>query len=272
MPDVDDLDLDEEHPHRLLGRRGRLALLIGAVAAVAVVGAAIIFAVASVGRPAVQPTSDRHGRLGPGALARRPRTPAPCWLRTSCCCPPRAKQIDPGRAWKVALTQRPAAADAPTPACLTDQPAEGEPTAQQQVARLLSSDGKAAPSALHRASAYASPEDAAQAYAVATRTFGGCAAAGSYLVSGAAVTGLGDQAAGVVVNVVTGGKTQLHSVVVSRTGKVVNVLDVARPGKAVNITGVAARPRRGHRPAVPGRRWPVRPRSRGQGRAAAAGG
>ncbi|MFL6025529.1 MAG: hypothetical protein ACJ72K_01250 [Friedmanniella sp.] len=237
---VDDLDLDEEHPHRLLGRRGRLALLIGAVAAVAVVGAAIIFAVASVGRPAVQPTS--AGTAGPGSasVSGAPATDAGALLADGhLLLPATAEQIDPARAWKVALTQRPAAADAPTPACLTDQPAEGEPAAQQQVAQLLSSDGKAAPSALHRAAAYATPEDAAQAYAVATRTFGGCVAAGSYLVSGATVTGLGDQAAGVVVNVVTGGKTQLHSVVVSRTGTVVNVVDVARPGKAVQLTGVA---------------------------------
>src|SRR3954451_20046896 len=123
---LDDLDLDEEHPHRLLGRRGRLALLIGAVAAVAVVGAAIIFAVASVGRPAVQPTS--AGTVGPGStsVSGAPGTDTGALLADSqLLAPVAAKQIDSARAWKVALTQRPAAADAPTPACLTEQPAEG---------------------------------------------------------------------------------------------------------------------------------------------------
>jgi hypothetical protein len=39
--------------------------------------------------------------------------------------------------------------------------------------------------------------------------------------------------------VVTGGKTSLHSVVLSRTGSVVNLVDAAQPDKALPVTGVA---------------------------------
>jgi hypothetical protein len=235
----DELDLDEDHPHGLLGRRGRLALLIGAVAAVVIVGVALIFAVASVGKPSAQPSSSTTG-TGAASTSGSPTGDAagvlpPEQLLT----PAAAKQIDADRTWKVALTQRPPGEDAPMPACLSGEPVEGEPPAQQKVVQVLTTDGSKAPSALHQASAYASPEDAAQAYAVAAKTFGSCAAAGSYILSGATVTGLGDQAAGLVVNAVAGGKTSLHSVVLSRTGNVLDIVDAVQPDKQLAVTGVA---------------------------------
>jgi hypothetical protein len=241
-PVGDDLDLDEDHPSGLLGRRGRLALLVGAVAAVVIVGVALIFAVASVGKPSAQPSGGTSAGTGAATTSASggPTGDAPGALTDQqLLTPAAAKRIDADRTWKVALTQRPPAEDAPTPACLTNQPVEGEPTAQQKVVQVLSSTGAKAPSALHQASAYASPEDAAQAYAVAAKTLGGCLAPGSYIASGATVTGLGDQAAGLVVNVVTGGKTSLHSVVLSRTGTVLNIVDAAQPDKALAVTGVA---------------------------------
>ena len=153
--------------------------------------------------------------------------------------PAAAQQIDGDRTWKVALTQRPPAEDAPMAACTSEEPVEGEPAAEQTVVQLLTSSGSKAPSALHRASAYATPEDAAQAYAVAAKTFGGCAAPGSYIAAGDSVTGLGDQAVGLVVDVIAGGKTSRHSVVLSRTGRVVDVVDAVQPDKALPVTGVA---------------------------------
>jgi hypothetical protein len=240
-PVRDELDLDEDRPHGLLGSRGRLALLIGAVAAVVVVGVALIFAVASVGKPSAQPSGG--GTAGTGAAS---TSGSPSGGDAAGVLPPEqlltpaaAKQIDAGRTWKVALTQSPPGEDAPTPACLTNQPVDGDPTPQQKVVQVLTSTGTKAPSALHQASAYATPEDAAQAYAVAAKTLGGCAAPGSYIASGAAVTGLGDQAVGLVVNVVTSGKTTLHSVVLSRTGSVLNIVDGAQPDKQLAVTGVA---------------------------------
>jgi hypothetical protein len=238
-PVRDELDLDEDHPRGLLGRRGRLALLVGAVAAVVVVGVALIFAVASVGKPSAQPSSSTTG-TGAASTSGSPTGDAagvltPEQLLT----PAAAKQIDADRTWKVALTQKPPGEDAPMPACLSADPVEGEPNAQQKVVQVLTTDGSKAPSALHQASAYASPEDAAQAYAVAAKSLGSCASSGSYIVSGAAVTGLGDQAAGIVVNAVAGGKTSLHSVVLSRTGNVLDIVDAVQPDKQLAVTGVA---------------------------------
>ena len=47
--------------------------------------------------------------------------------------------------------------------------------------RVLNSTGKNPPAVLQQADAYASPEEAAQAYAVAARTLGGCTMAATYI-------------------------------------------------------------------------------------------
>ena len=51
---------------------------------------------------------------------------------------------------------------------------------------------------------------------------------------------LGDQAAAAVAAVLDGKATTYHSVVVSRTGRVVNILDASRPGEEVPMTNAAA--------------------------------
>ena len=234
----DDLDTDDGHPHSFLGRRGRLALLVGALAAVIAVGLAVMYAVSTVGNnPSADPGPGTPSQTaGPTAPAADPSTVlGDAALLT----PAAAKQIA-GGSWKVSLTQRPPAADAPTAACLSEEPAEGQPVARQQVLQLLSGSGKSAPSALHQAAAYASPQDAAQAYAVAAKTLGSCTSPGAYISDGSTITDLGDQSTGLVANVVTAGKTQWHSIVLSRTGSVVNLVDAARPGKPLGVRGVAA--------------------------------
>nr|WP_294694164.1 hypothetical protein [uncultured Friedmanniella sp.] len=235
---ADDLDIDDGHPHRLLGRRGRLALLVGGLAAVIAVGLAVMYAVSTVGNT---PSADPP----PGAPRQTARPTAPATnpsavlgdatLLTAAA----AKQIA-GGSWKISLTQRPPAADAPTAACVSEEPAEGQPVARQQVLQLLSGSGRSAPSALHQAAAYASPQDAAQAYAVAAKTLGSCTSPGAYIFEGSNITNLGDQSTGLIANVVTAGKTQWHSIVLSRNGSVVNLVDAARPGKPLGVQGVAA--------------------------------
>ena len=237
---AEDLDLDDEHGRRLLGRRGRLALLVGAMAAVIAVGIALIYAVSSVGDPTATPTTGTQPTAASASGSGTPATdPSTLLTDLQLLTPAGAAPIAGDRSWTVALTQRPPAADAPLPACLTDEPAEGEPTAQQEVVRQLDSDGKNPPSALHQAQAYPSPQDAAQAYAVAAKSFGSCAVAGSTIVSGSAITGLGDQSAGLVVETVSSGKVQRHSVVLTRTGSVLNTIDAAQADRALPLAGVA---------------------------------
>ena len=150
-----------------------------------------------------------------------------------------AKKVAQDRTWKVAQTQRGIDDQSPQPACLGAAAVDGQPAPQQTILRLLSASGKKAPAILHQADAYPSPEEAAQAYSLAAKALGGCLLTGAYIDSAGLVTGLGNEAVAIVLNVTQGSKTAFRSVVLSRTGRIVNVLDVAQPDKAVSLTAVA---------------------------------
>jgi hypothetical protein len=235
---IDDYDEDERMP---LGRHAKLALLIGAVAVVVVIGLAIGYAVLSAASQRQnQPNPPTSSGGGPSSNPSQPPDQTGTALLTdaSMLNPGQADIIDRDRTWKVELTQRGASEDAPTAACFGGEPLEGQPTPQEKVLRALNS-GKNGPRALHEATAYGSLGEAGQAYAIASKTLGSCAVAGSYIESGHAVSGVGNQAVGVVVMVAEGSKSLAHSVVLNRTGRVVNMVDAAQPSKALAITAVA---------------------------------
>jgi hypothetical protein len=78
-----------------------------------------------------------------------------------------------------------------------------------------------------------------QAYAVAAKTLGSCTVTGTYLVRGQAVTGVGDQSVGVVAASIAGGKAQRHTVLVNRTGRVLNIVDATQPNTSIPPDSVA---------------------------------
>jgi hypothetical protein len=225
-----------------LGRGTRSALLVAGVAAVVIVGLAIGYAVLNLG--------DTPRATSRGAASSTPsgstsgtasESPDPNAVLSDAVMltAAQAKGLDKSRTWKVARTQRGVDEDSPQPACLGADAVEGRPTPQQSVLRLLSSTGKKAPGVLHQADAYATSEEAVQAYVLTAKALGGCAMTGAYIASGHTVTGLGDQAVAQVLDVSTGGKTEFRSVVLNRTGRVVNVVDVAQPEEAVSVSAVA---------------------------------
>ena len=61
----------------------------------------------------------------------------------------------------------------------------------------------------------------------------------SYIESGRSISKVGNQALGVVVMEVDGKQKQAHSVVVNRTGRVLNVIDAVQPTRAIAIDAVA---------------------------------
>ena len=235
--ELDEIDDDE---HRPIKSRTRLALLIGGVAAVVVVGLAIGYAVSGVGNTP-QTTPSQSGSVtapsGDPSGTADPNVPGELLNDGSLVSAADASLAVSGRDWKV--VQPGTGEDAPRAACFGTEPVEGQPTAQQRLLRVLGSTGKNPPGLLHEATAYGSPEEAVQAYAIATKTLGGCAVTGSYIVEGKAVSGLGDQATGVVIASLDGSKVQQHTVVVNRTGRVLNIVDVTQPDKAVSATNVA---------------------------------
>ncbi|GAB2588076.1 hypothetical protein [Microlunatus antarcticus] len=228
----DDEDLDER-PRRL-GRRGRLAVLVGAVAAVVVVGIAIGTAVIGV--------RDQPGAGGdPGPSSSAPVTPSATALLddTSMLSVEGAQLIAGNRTWTAGSTVRGPVPDGSGAACLGSDPLEGAPTAQQTITRTLTADGSGAQSAVHVAQAYASVEDATQAFATTSRALGSCAVAGDWLFTGRVVEGVGDEATAVAVHSTVGGERTQHWVVASRTGRVLDVVDASTPGKtALNVNDV----------------------------------
>ncbi len=246
---LDAIDDYEDDEPTALGRRAKLALIIGAVAAVVVIGLVIGYSVLSVGnQPQSQPSVSPPPAGGSGASAGAGQTAGQAAGQaggallsdTSMLSADQAKVLAPDQKWKVVTTQRGAKPDGPTAACFGGEPPQGRPTPQQEIVRVLGgSSGKSAPKALHNATAYDSPAEASQAYVVASKTVGSCAVAGFYIESGRSVSGVGDQALGVVVMEVDGKKTQAHSVVVNRSGRVMNVVDAVQPTRAIAIDAVA---------------------------------
>jgi hypothetical protein len=153
--------------------------------------------------------------------------------------PKQAKILDPSRTWKIDTTRHGATEEGPVAACFGGEPPQGQPTPQQEFVRVLKG-GKTTPLALHAATAYNSPEDATLAYRIAAKTLGGCAVPGYWIKSGYVVSGIGNQAAGVVIMEKLDGKRwRAHSVVLNLTGRVVNVLDAVQPSQAIAVDAVA---------------------------------
>jgi hypothetical protein len=239
--DSDD-DTDEENAR---GGRSRRGLLIGVVAAVVIAGLAVGYVILALTRPSAAPGIPPvvpSASVGPSSgMNSTPPAAEPSEVLTDAALlsPRSAAKIDPSRIWKVALTQKGESANSPQPACLGGNRLEGQPVPQQSLLQVLNSNGKNPPAALQQADVYASPEEAAQAYAAATRALGNCAMPATFITSGALITGLGDQALGVVLNVADGNASEFRTVVLSRTGRVTDVVDVAQRGAAVGVDKVA---------------------------------
>jgi hypothetical protein len=230
--------LDDEAERPPLGQRAKLALMIAGVAAVVILGLAFGYAALHIGKkpaPAGGPTA---GASPSTASSPSGGNDVAILGDSSMITPQNAQLVDRSRTWKVESTTRGLDASSPRPACLPSGPLDAQPAPQQTILRQVSSSGKNPPGLLHEADSYASPEEAAQAYAVTAKAIGGCTMAQAYVQSGSIVTGLGDEAFGVVVSVTAGSTTTYRSVVVNRTGRVVNLVDVAQPDSGVNVNSV----------------------------------
>ena len=206
---IDDYD-DERKP---LSRRTKLALLIGTVSVVVVIGLLVGYAVVTAASQSQRQPSG--GGTSSNASQPPAQTETAVLTDASMLNPTQADILDRDRTWKVESTQPNPPEDAQTAACFGGTPAEGQPTPQQKIVRVLNGGGKNAPKALHEATTYLNVGDANQAYVVAAKTLGGCAVTGSYIQSGHAVSGVGDQAIGVVVMDGNKGRAA-HSVVLNR--------------------------------------------------------
>jgi hypothetical protein len=234
----DELDDDEADVRPLLRGRTRMILTIAGVAVVVIIGLVLGYAALNVGgRPAAEPSAGVS--IDPSTGASVTPTPVALLDDSSMIDDQMARQIDPDRTWQVASTQRGLDSNSPRAACFPSDPVDGQPDPQQTIQRLLSSTGKNPPALLHQAESYGTPEEAAQAYVAISKALGSCAVVGAWIDSGRTVSGLGDQSSGAVVIVTDTGKQSFHSLVISRTGRVVDIVDVAQPESATSPKGVA---------------------------------
>jgi hypothetical protein len=234
---IDDFDEEERRP---LTQRTKLTLLIGAAAVVVVIGLLIGYAVRSAANQPTQPNQAPTGGGGSNGGGQAPGQNGTALLSdASMLTPSQAKILKRDHNWQVVPTQQGAPQDGPAAACF-GEPLDGRPAPQQEFTRVLKGNpGKSQPLALHAATAYNSLEDAGLAFVIASKALGGCAVPGFWIESGHHVSGIGNQAAGAVVMERKGKDRVAHSVVLNRSGRVVNVLDAVQPSKAIAVESVA---------------------------------
>lgn len=222
--DTESHDVTAEHssaPAHEPPHKHRLAWVVSAVALVAVI--------ALVSWAAVTLRGDNVANAPTG----QPQDePAPVLTQDSMLNDTMAKDIDPGRTWTQSLSSDGIKPDSPSPACINPTP-DGQPMPNISLLR----GNEATPdtdkeAVLHRADAYNSPEEAAQIFNVRSSDLGGCTGSSFYVEKGYQVEGLGDQA--LAVRLVLQDKVnQYHTVLLVRTGTVVNIYDVARNSSPV---------------------------------------
>lgn len=141
-----------------------------------------------------------------------------------------------GAAWTVLETLTTPTANAVRPLCLppSNEPAL-TPASRQQRSLGAGTDG---PTLLHVQDSFPTAAAATAAYTALLTQLGGCDAAGGLITSGYQVAGLADQAAATSVTIQeTAGI--VHTVLISRTGTEVDVVDAARPKTAIAAADVA---------------------------------
>jgi len=151
-----------------------------------------------------------------------------------------AAAIDDKATWSIARTQTGRDADSPLAVCL-QAPESSDPAPKTSVLRTLTASGKRGLAALHQADAYGDSDQAVEVFSQYAQQLGGCTTDRAFLVGSTVVENLGDQAITVTVDVAapTGGALH-HTVLVVRTGTVINIVDASATDKAVDPGTLAA--------------------------------
>ena len=131
--------------------------------------------------------------------------------------------------WTVQSTVSPVTADTPAPLCLAQVPTTPVPAASYQ--RTLAA-GPAG--VVHLAEVYQTAGDATAVMSLRRAQLGRCANIPVFLSSGATLTGLADDAVAVTA-VIQDPVPVHHTVVLVRTGTVIDVIDVSQPSTAIGF-------------------------------------
>lgn len=147
-----------------------------------------------------------------------------------------------GGTWTTTETLSEVSASSPQVTCMTNP--EGLPNAQITRQRVLASGQDNGLAALHRIDAYATEALATQAYQVRLARLSACDDVPAWLSSSASVAGLADESFSLTI-AYQDPTVQYRTVVISRTGTAVSMLDVAQNTTAVDpakVAGAAVEP------------------------------
>lgn len=168
----------------------------------------------------------------PPDLARPGATPTPTIdpVATYLVQPDDLAAVRPGTTWTAATTLTEVDAATPLPACLAPV-LEASPAPVDTLVRLFSPDAGTPAGLLHQVETYATPEEASSAYRARVTQLGSCERNTAWVQAGLALTGIADEATGAQL-VLQGEEPEYHTILVSRTGTRVNVLDATQPDAA----------------------------------------
>lgn len=151
--------------------------------------------------------------------------------------PEQAAAMVPKTTWTTAETLTTVTASAHAVACLAEAP--GQPSAASTIERTLTSDSADGLAALHRIDGYNSVSDASTVFSSRKANLGTCDTIPLYIVDAHAVAGLGNEAFSITV-ADQESVTTMHTVLLVRTGTVIDSYDVAQNKAPVPPAPVAA--------------------------------
>ena len=196
--------------------RSYKGLAIGIVAALVVAAIAItafVLANPGSGRPAPTPT------------------PTVDPVATYLLQPEDLAAVRPDVTWTAAATVTEPDASTPAAKCLAPV-LEAETQPVDTMVRTFSPESGAAAGLLHQVETYATPEEAVAAYAARAEQLGTCERNTAWVQAGAQVTGLSDEATGSTL-VLQGETPEYHTLLLSRTGTRVNIVDATQAEAAL---------------------------------------
>ncbi len=142
----------------------------------------------------------------------------------------------PDTTWQAAATVTKVDASTPAPKCLVPVPESALQPADTLVRTFAPTAGAAA-GILHQVETFATAEEAASAYAARTQQLGTCERHTAWVQAGKAISGLGDDATGLSL-VLQGTEPEYHTIILSRTGTRVNVVDATQAQAAMDVGAI----------------------------------
>lgn len=209
-----------------LDRRTRRSLILAAVAGVVVVAIAVGYAFLGGRDLQAQPPGSESPTVT------RPPEPYPSERMMLS---PEAAGLINEQEWTISRTEEGVSDDAPRPTCIR-LTVDGQPVPRATMLRTLSAGDVAGTSALHVMDTYATADEAAQVFASRSTQLGGCDREPTLITGGYAISDLGDESTG-ITTVVEDDKGIRHTIILSRTGTAVNVIDIAQPESPASVSG-----------------------------------